>query len=220
MEICSQFELPLPAPDAWRLLTDLERVAACLPGVTVEAADDHELRGLMRVKVGPISTSYKTAVRIAERDDAALRAVLEASGRESRGQGTANATVTATLAALDGDRTRVHLATDLAITGRVAQFGRGAIGEVADRLLAQFVERLAAEGQNGAAAADRDAEPAADAAPAAERDADPAADRDAAPAAGPLDVGAVLACTRIGAAARIAALAVAVLALLVLLRRR
>jgi carbon monoxide dehydrogenase subunit G len=142
MDIANRFALSLPIDEAWPLLSDLGRVAPLMPGVQVQAADAEGLDAQMRVKVGPVTASYKMRVTTASLDEAAHTAVLRASGRELRGQGTVDATVTAVLAAADGG-TAVELRTALDVTGRVAQFGGGVMKEVADRLLQQFAERLA-----------------------------------------------------------------------------
>ncbi|HST38041.1 MAG TPA: SRPBCC family protein [Conexibacter sp.] len=148
MEIANEFSLSVPLERAWPLLTDLERVAPAMPGVTVDGADpDGGLRVTMRVKVGPISVTYRTVVSLVSADPATHTAVLKASGREARGQGTVEATVTALLRAAEDEeeRTEVDLLTDVAVTGRVAQFGGGVMKEVADRLLRQFARRLEAQ---------------------------------------------------------------------------
>ncbi|MBB4661814.1 SRPBCC family protein [Conexibacter arvalis] len=170
MEIANEFSLSVPLDAAWPLLTDLGRVAPAMPGATVTAVEPDGIRATMKVKVGPISVAYRVRVELVSQDEATHVAVLRASGREARGQGTVAATVTARLRA-DGEQTAVALTTDLAVTGRVAQFGGGVMKEVADRLLRQFAQRLEAQLAE---------EPAADAA-------GPAADATApgaAPAAG------------------------------------
>src|SRR3954471_24076020 len=118
MQIQTGFSLPLPVEEAWPLLTDLERVAPSMPGVKVDSADDEGRHAPMRGKVGPVTASYRTLVTIESLDEAGPTAVLKASGRETRGPGTVEATVTAALRA-DGDQTAVDLATDLAVTGKV-----------------------------------------------------------------------------------------------------
>lgn len=144
MKIDTGFRLNVPVEQAWPLLTDLERVAPSMPGVAVQSIDDEGLHATMRVKVGPITASYRTLVEVVSLDEAAHTAVLRASGRETRGQGTVQATVTATMRGEDG-ATAVELSTELAVTGKVAQFGGSVMTEVADRLLRQFAERLEAD---------------------------------------------------------------------------
>jgi carbon monoxide dehydrogenase subunit G len=130
--------------EAWAVLTDLERVAPCMPGFQLLEVDGDEYRGSVKVKVGPMTAQYKGAASFRERDAASHRAVVRAEGRETRGQGNAAATVTATLAP-EGAGTRVHLHTELAITGKVAQFGRGVLADVSQKLLRQFVAALEAD---------------------------------------------------------------------------
>ena len=141
MELNNEFDVDVPVDQAWAVLTDLERIAPCLPGAQLTEVEGEEYRGTVKVKVGPITARYKVVARFAEKDDAARRAVIDAQGRDTRGQGNANATITASLAA-EGDRTRVTIATDLKLTGKVAQFGRGAIQDVSGALLGQFVSCL------------------------------------------------------------------------------
>ncbi|HMC68628.1 MAG TPA: SRPBCC family protein, partial [Mycobacteriales bacterium] len=133
--------MPLAVDEAWTVLTDIERIAPCMPGATLEGAEGDEYRGTVKVKVGPMTAQYKGAVRFVERDDAAHKAVLQADGREARGQGNAAATITATVSA-DGDGSAVYVVTDLTISGKVAQFGRGVLADVSTRLMGQFVDCL------------------------------------------------------------------------------
>jgi len=141
VELNHDFQVSVPIEDAWAVLTDLERIAPCMPGAQLLEVDGDEYRGVVKVKVGPITASYKGMARIVELDAKTHRAVLRAEGRETRGQGTAAATVTATLESRGSD-TGVHIATDLDISGKVAQFGRGVLGEVSEKLLDQFVKEL------------------------------------------------------------------------------
>jgi carbon monoxide dehydrogenase subunit G len=123
------------------VLTDVERIAPCMPGAQLQEIEGDEYRGIVKVKVGPITAQYKGAARFVEQDEAGHRAVLRAEGRETRGQGNANATITAQLEP-DGDGTQVSVMTDLTITGRVAQFGRGVLADVSAKLLGQFADCL------------------------------------------------------------------------------
>jgi len=141
MELSNSFRVGVPVEQAWAVLTDVERIAPCLPGAQLQEIDGDEYRGVVKVKVGPITAQYKGKATFQELDATAHRAVLRAEGRDTRGQGNANATITATLAA-DGDGTSVQVVTDLAITGRVAQFGRGTLADVSAKLLGQFVSCL------------------------------------------------------------------------------
>ncbi|MGW2748512.1 SRPBCC family protein [Streptomyces sp. NPDC001450] len=142
MELHHEFTVPVAVDDAWRALLDIERVAPCLPGAVVEEYDGKTVTGSVKVKVGPVTLTYRGTAVFEEQDDAAHRMVLVASGRETRGQGTARATVTGTLSGRDGG-TAVSVRTDLTVTGRPAQFGRGMLAEVGDRLVGQFAACLA-----------------------------------------------------------------------------
>jgi carbon monoxide dehydrogenase subunit G len=141
MELTNEFVVPVKIDEAWGLLTDVERIAPCMPGAELQEIDGEEYRGIVKVKVGPITAQYKGKATFIEKDDSAHRAVLRAEGRDTRGQGNANATITATLVT-EGDGTRVTVVTDLAITGRAAQFGRGVMADVSTKLLGQFVDCL------------------------------------------------------------------------------
>ncbi|HVC13809.1 MAG TPA: SRPBCC family protein [Acidimicrobiales bacterium] len=141
MELSNEFKVDSPIDKVWDVLTDVERIAPCMPGARLEEADGDEFRGVVKVKVGPISAEYRGSASFLERDAAAYRAVLRAEGRETRGQGKASATITATLTP-DGPSTAVTVTTDLAITGKVAQFGRGVLADVSAKLLGEFVRSL------------------------------------------------------------------------------
>ncbi|MFF4911283.1 SRPBCC family protein [Streptomyces sp. NPDC001260] len=141
MELHHEFTVPVPVDDAWRTLLDVERIAPCMPGASVEEYDGKTVTGSVKVKVGPITVTYKGTAVFEEQDDTAHRMVLIASGREMRGQGTARATVTSSLAERDGG-TAVSVRTELTVTGRPAQFGRGVMSEVGDRIIGQFAECL------------------------------------------------------------------------------
>ncbi len=141
MELTNEFDVAVPVAAAWAVLTDVERIAPCLPGAELREVEGDEYRGVVKVKVGPITTEYKGAARFIELDEIGHRAVLRAEGRESRGQGNASATITATMLATSTGTT-VTVATDLAISGKVAQFGRGVLADVSAKLLDQFVANL------------------------------------------------------------------------------
>jgi len=144
MELSNEFHVSVPVDVAWAVLTDLERIAPCLPGAELQEVEGDQYRGIVKVKVGPISAQYKGTARFVEQDDHQHRAVLVAEGRDSRGQGNASATVTAT-AVPDDTGTTVSLVTDLVVTGKVAQFGRSVMGDVSARLLGEFAGRLEAD---------------------------------------------------------------------------
>ncbi|WP_327721173.1 SRPBCC family protein [Streptomyces sp. NBC_00490] len=142
MELHHEFTVPVPVEEAWRALLDIERVAPCMPGATVQDYDGKTVNGSVKVKVGPITVTYQGTAVFEEQDEDARRIVLVASGRETRGQGTARATVTGTLTEQDGG-TAVSVRTDLTVTGRPAQFGRGVMAEVGDRIIGRFAQNLA-----------------------------------------------------------------------------
>jgi len=141
MELTNDFEVAVPVDQAWVLLTDVERIAPCLPGAQLQEVEGENYRGIVKVKVGPITAQYKGTAHFLEKDDTAHVAVLKADGRDTRGQGNANATITATLAEA-GEATKVSVVTDLHVTGKVAQFGRGVLADVSAKLLGQFVDNL------------------------------------------------------------------------------
>jgi hypothetical protein len=141
MELTNEFEVAVPVSEAWAVLTDVERIAPCLPGAELKEIEGAEYRGVVKVKVGPITASYRGVAHFDELDESTHRAVLKAEGRETRGQGNASATITATLAPSETG-TKVQVATELAITGKVAQFGRGVLADVSSKLLDQFVQNL------------------------------------------------------------------------------
>jgi len=141
MELTHAFDVSVAPDEAWAVLTDLERIAPCLPGARLDAVEGDEHRGTVKVKVGPITAQYKGTARFRELDRDAGRAVLEASGRDTRGQGNASAVVTATMVPA-GEGTHVTVVTDLTVTGKVAQFGRGVLADVSAKLLDQFVANL------------------------------------------------------------------------------
>ncbi len=141
MDIHSEFAVSVPAEEAWAVLTDLERIAPCMPGAKLTGVEGEVFSGSVKVKVGPVTSEYTGTATFAERDDAAWRAVISAKGRDARGAGNASATITAQLRP-DGDHTSVTVDTDLKISGKVAQFGSGMIAEVSEKLLGQFVDCL------------------------------------------------------------------------------
>lgn len=153
MELSNEFRVAVPTPEAWAVLTDVERIAPCMPGAQLQEVEGDEYRGIVKVKVGPITAQYKGKATFVERDEVNHRAVLRAEGRDTRGQGNANATITATLVPDGPSATKVTVVTDLAVTGRVAQFGRGVLNDVTVKLLNQFVDCLHDDVLGGDAAA-------------------------------------------------------------------
>ena len=142
MDLHHEFTVNVPVDEAWRVLTDLERIAPCLPGAQLTEVEGETYRGQVKVKVGPILAQFKGQASFVSRDDAAHTATLKGEGRDTTGKGNASAMITAELTAVDATSTRCVVTTDLSISGKVAQFGRGALADVSDKLLAQFVENL------------------------------------------------------------------------------
>jgi carbon monoxide dehydrogenase subunit G len=141
MKLANEFTVPVPIEQAWAVLTDLELIAPCMPGAQLTGVTDGVYTGKVKIKVGPVTAEYAGTAKFAEKDDAGYRAVIDARGRDSRGQGNATAIIAAQLRA-DGASTMVTVDTDLAIAGRIAQFGSGMIKEVSAKLLGQFVQCL------------------------------------------------------------------------------
>lgn len=144
MQLTNEFSIPAGAEQAWAALTDLQRVVPCLPGASLDTLDDADFTGKMAVKLGPMSLRYAgSGTLLAEADT--RRIVVDAKGGEQRGGGSAAATITATLHPVDATRTTVRVDTDLALSGRPAQFGRGIMMEVAGRMLDSFAANLEQE---------------------------------------------------------------------------
>ena len=142
MDLNHEFIVNVPVNDAWVILTDLERIAPCLPGAQLTEVEGDTYRGQVKVKVGPIVAQFKGQASFVTRDDAAHRAMLKGEGRDTTGKGTASAIITAQLTSVTPTSTKCTVVTDLTISGKVAQFGRGALADVSDKLLAQFAENL------------------------------------------------------------------------------
>jgi len=169
MKLENNFTIDAPVEKAWAALNNPETVAPCFPGATLTTYEGDSFAGTVKVKLGPIAMTYKGKGTYVTRDEAAHEVVIEANGRDSRGNGTANATVTASLAAEGADRTAVSMVTDMTITGKPAQFGRGVISDVADKIIGQFAACVA---RKLAPAAEEAVPVAATAAPASEATAD------------------------------------------------
>ncbi|MEV0047345.1 SRPBCC family protein [Nocardia rhamnosiphila] len=144
MKLENTFQIPVPAADAWPVLLDLERIAPCVPGAVLTSRDGDDFHGKIKVKLGPVGLTYNGIIKVVSQDEPAKVAVLEGGGRETRGNGTAKAVITCRLVESDGI-TEVFVDTDLAITGKPAQFGRGALADVAGSLIGTFADNLAAE---------------------------------------------------------------------------
>jgi carbon monoxide dehydrogenase subunit G len=169
-QLINEFTVNRPIEEAWPLITDLERIAPCLPGAELQEVEGETYRGVVKVKLGAISSQFKGEAHFVERDDENYRAVIKGAGRDTGGRGNASAEISAQAESLSPTSTRVAVTTDLHITGKVAQFGRGIMGDVSSKLMAQFADNLNQMiDDQGVAVAD---EPAADAA----RDADTTSD--------------------------------------------
>ncbi|HEY6276560.1 MAG TPA: SRPBCC family protein [Streptosporangiaceae bacterium] len=160
MELNHEFTVPTPIDRAWAVLTDIEKIAPCMPGAELTEVDGDTYRGLVKIKVGPITAQYQGTALLTEKDESAHRVVLKASGRDARGQGNAAALVTAVMTE-QGEGTQVTITTDLTVSGRVAQFGRGVMADVSAKLLQQFVDNLEADVLGGPAGGSAAAEAAA-----------------------------------------------------------
>jgi carbon monoxide dehydrogenase subunit G len=167
MDLQNSFVVPADIDTAWRTLLDVEAIAPCMPGATLETVDGDAFTGSVKVKLGPVNMTYGGKARFVEKDEAHHRAVIEGTGKETRGSGTASAHVTCQLIAESPDRTRVEVATDLTVTGKPAQFGRGVMQDVAGRIIDQFSANLASviAASGARAAAEASGEPAPASAP-------------------------------------------------------
>src|ERR1700761_2638515 len=145
IELDNSFTVPVPPEQAWDVLLDVERIAPCMPGASVTSVEGDEIAGQVKVKLGPLSLSYKGTAKFTEKDPATHTIVIEATGKETRGAGTASATVHASLKPDDAEgQTTVSIHTSLNVTGRPAQFGRSLLPEVSGKLIDQFAANLAA----------------------------------------------------------------------------
>jgi uncharacterized protein len=149
MKLENEFTVPASIDQAWAVLLDVPRVAPCLPGATVEegGGEDGEYKGQMKIKIGPITASYKGTVKIQEADEAAHRVAMRAQAKDARGQGTAAATITSTMEEV-ADGTKISVVTDMRVTGPAAQFGRGVMQDVSAKLMTRFAECLAEQMQS------------------------------------------------------------------------
>ncbi len=141
-KLINEFTVNRPIDEAWPVICDLERIAPCLPGAQLQEIEGEEYRGIVKVKLGAVSTQFKGAAHMTERDDENYRAALHAEGRDTGGRGNAAAEITAHAEALSPTSTRVEVVADLHITGKVAQFGRGIMADVSKKLMGQFAQNL------------------------------------------------------------------------------
>lgn len=181
-KLLNEFVVHRPIDEAWAVLTDVERIAPCMPGAQLQEIEGDIYRGVVKVKLGAISTAFKGQAKFVERDDANHRAVLHGEGRDTTGKGNADAMITASMERIDDNSSKCVVSTDLRVTGKVAQFGRGIMADVSKKLMAQFADNLntmldidhsAEMSGPGPVAADEPVTAAADAAPAPDA---PAAD--------------------------------------------
>lgn len=140
--LINEFTVNRPIEEAWPLITDVERIAPCLPGAELQEVEGETYRGVVKVKLGAISSQFKGEAHFIERDDENYRAVIKGTGRDTGGRGNASAEITAQAESLSPTSTRVAVTTDLHITGKVAQFGRGIMADVSSKLMAQFADNL------------------------------------------------------------------------------
>jgi len=168
MQLDHEFTVPVPVEQAWDVLLDVERIGPCLPGAVVDEVNGDDVNGRVKVKVGPITVTYNGTMTFIEKDVENRKIVLKGSGKEAKGAGTAAATITAVLKG-SGDETQVNVTTDLAITGRPAQFGRGVMVDVSNKLLGMFVdclsEQIVGGGPKAEAAAANGSAPTTESAP-------------------------------------------------------
>jgi carbon monoxide dehydrogenase subunit G len=141
-KLLNEFTVNRPIEEAWTVLTDVERIAPCMPGAQLQEIEGDVYRGLVKVKLGAITTSFKGQASFTERDDTGHRAVLKAEGRDTGGKGNADALITATLQSVSPEVTKCVVSTDLRVTGKVAQFGRGIMADVSKKLMGQFASNL------------------------------------------------------------------------------
>ena len=141
MELNNDFEVSAPIEKVWEVINDVELIAPCLPGAQLEEVENDEYRGFVKVKVGPITAQYKGVAKFVEKDDSNHRVVIRGEGRDTRGAGNAAADITASLEPTE-EGTLVTVVTDLKITGKVAQFGRGVMADISKKLMGQFADNL------------------------------------------------------------------------------
>ena len=166
MEISNSFTVDAPISEAWELLTNIPEIAPCLPGAKLTGVEDDVYSGGIKIKVGPVTAEYKGSAEFVERDEVNYKAVINGKGRDTRGAGNAQALITAQMVAV-GEQTQVDIVTDLKVSGKVAQFGRGVMQDISTKLLGQFADCLEAKIKAGDELAAEPADAPADAASAA-----------------------------------------------------
>lgn len=142
MELNNEIDVNAPIQEVWEAFNTPERIAPCLPGAELQEVEGNNFNGLVKIKVGPITAQYKGTASYLEKDEDAQKVVIKGDGRDTRGAGNASATITAQLSEISPDVTNVNVRTELTITGKVAQFGRGAISDVSGKLMTQFAQNL------------------------------------------------------------------------------
>ena len=226
-QLINEFTVNRPIEEAWPLITDLERIAPCLPGAELQEIEGETYRGVVKVKLGAISSQFKGEAHFVERDDVNYRAKIKGAGRDTGGRGNASAEITAQAESLSPTSTRVAVTTDLHITGKVAQFGRGIMGDVSSKLMAQFADNLnqmideqgvgSPESTDTAPAVDDAAAPPADSPTTADAPAKPQVRKIEGPATEPIDLMEVGGSSLVK---RLVPALIAIVVVLLLVRRR
>ena len=142
MELSNEIDVNAPIEEVWKAFNTPERIAPCLPGAELQEVDGDNFNGLVKIKVGPITAQYKGTATYLDKDESSQKVVIKGDGRDTRGAGNASATITAVLTEVSSNTTNVNVHTELTITGKVAQFGRGAISDVSGKLMTQFAKNL------------------------------------------------------------------------------
>lgn len=142
MELSNEIDVNAPIEEVWKAFNTPERIAPCLPGAELQEVDGDNFNGLVKIKVGPITAQYKGTATYLDKDESSQKVVIKGDGRDTRGAGNASATITAILTEVSTNTTNVNVHTELTITGKVAQFGRGAISDVSGKLMTQFAKNL------------------------------------------------------------------------------
>ena len=142
MELSNEIDVNAPIEEVWKAFNTPERIAPCLPGAELQEVDGDNFNGLVKIKVGPITAQYKGTATYLDKEESSQKVVIKGDGRDTRGAGNASATITAILTEVSSNTTNVNVHTELTITGKVAQFGRGAISDVSGKLMTQFAKNL------------------------------------------------------------------------------